>query len=378
MAPSLARWARRAPTMRCRAAVLAAMAALLPLAAHAQSWPAYLSYLTGSSVTGTTSGWSYTVAPSVSVNQWDAGASRFIFLGSFSKWVMIGPSRCPTGYELAGQLFTGGASDGSACPPRETMVTFACSTDGSTQIDSQVFSESPTCRYQLRMLVNCGGSDVPGLVCAPSPLPAPTPTPCPWAVAGDATLLGSDPTSGCFPVQLTPSGASKVGAAWQRTRMRVDDTVRMQFTLSVTDASGGYADGMAFVLHRDFRGFTALGGAGGAVGLASGGSNIRAVAPSFGLLFDTYNSGSSSSFDFVSNGSVPTAGSVVLTPTFDWWYSGGVAVDVTYNINTRMLSACYGAASGPSTYSACQTRAIDLPAALGCASDEACYAYYGA
>jgi hypothetical protein len=110
--------------------------------------------------------------------------------------------------------------------------------------------------------------------------------------AGAATLDGLDlnlvgtanlPSSGtdAGELQLTPAGAgSPVGAAWIASPLSTTQSFSTTFTFDFSNPSGiGMADGFAFAMQN--AGTSALGGAGGAIGLAGINGAIGAELQTF-------------------------------------------------------------------------------------------------
>ena len=96
-----------------------------------------------------------------------------------------------------------------------------------------------------------------------------------WSAVGAAQA-----TSGSAATLTT--GTSQANALWSPVMIDTRASFAASFTLAVTGSGG--ADGMSFGFHTDPRGFSAVGGAGGNVGLFGG------LAPWVGLAIWDYNS----------------------------------------------------------------------------------------
>ncbi len=129
----------------------------------------------------------------------------------------------------------------------------------------------------------------------------------PLARVGTATDDGGN----CYTL-TTPAPNNQAGAIWSPNTINLNNGFVLEGELYFGfDNSGdnrGNADGIAFALHRDDRGTSAIGGYGGsyAIALTNG---TEAVAPSFGFEFDTYPNGSEPTvdhFSFWGNGDVYT------------------------------------------------------------------------
>ena len=102
---------------------------------------------------------------------------------------------------------------------------------------------------------------------------------------GDATSITQGNGCGagdCF--ELTADANGEAGAVWSNTQMDLDQPFEVCFSMNFGNSDNG-GDGMAFVLHTDTDGNTALGGGGGDIGY---GGN-PGIEPSVAIEFDTWD-----------------------------------------------------------------------------------------
>ncbi len=103
-----------------------------------------------------------------------------------------------------------------------------------------------------------------------------------WAIIGDAYPNGDS-------IVLTPSSRNKAGAAWFRNAVDLSANFDLKFEVFFGTRDSRGADGVAFVMHRDARGFGAIGEGGPGMGFA----DVRPtqgslkIMPSLGVEFDT-------------------------------------------------------------------------------------------
>lgn len=117
-------------------------------------------------------------------------------------------------------------------------------------------------------------------------LVATTPSKAQWNTVEDATALGGD----CF--QLTPPFANdQRGAVWNTTQMDLNEDFTLRFTANFGSIDGLGADGIAFVMHRDPDGTTAIGGAAEGIGYADYVLTPDEINPSVAVEFDTWYNG---------------------------------------------------------------------------------------
>lgn len=112
-------------------------------------------------------------------------------------------------------------------------------------------------------------------------------TGCPaFDLVGTGAADGGD----CYTLTTTAPN-NQAGAAWSQTQLDLNNSfiigAEVFFGNDVNPANTDGADGLAFALHNDPRGNAAIGGYGGSYGIALP-NGTQAVAPSFGIEFDTY------------------------------------------------------------------------------------------
>lgn len=109
-----------------------------------------------------------------------------------------------------------------------------------------------------------------------------------WNTEGDATAIVGSPN--CF--QLTPPFANdQRGAVWNTAQLDLNEDFTLRFTANFGSIDGLGADGIAFVMHRDPDGTTAIGGAAEGIGYAHYVLTPDEVSPSVAVEFDTWYNG---------------------------------------------------------------------------------------
>lgn len=99
----------------------------------------------------------------------------------------------------------------------------------------------------------------------------------------------------CF--KITANEYNQRGAVWSQDKIDLTQPLELEFTIYLGDVDAEGADGIAFVLHNDPRGFNAKGTPGGGLGFgyepffssSDPKAVLDAIVPSVGIEFDTYN-----------------------------------------------------------------------------------------
>lgn len=116
---------------------------------------------------------------------------------------------------------------------------------------------------------------------------------------GTASSTDSVCSGDCF--ELTPNENWKSAAVWNSTKLDLEQGFTICFNLNLGSSNAG-ADGIAFVLHNDSRGTSALGGLGGYMGYGNkhpgqSGDSGSTITPSLAVEFDTYYNGTAGDFN---------------------------------------------------------------------------------
>ena len=103
--------------------------------------------------------------------------------------------------------------------------------------------------------------------------------------AGDAAALGDNS------FRITADLNNEAGAAWYKARANLAFDFQFAFQINLGSRNADGADGLAFVLHNDSRGYAAFGGAGIGLGYAedpTGTHTESPIEPSIAIEFDTW------------------------------------------------------------------------------------------
>ena len=119
-----------------------------------------------------------------------------------------------------------------------------------------------------------------------------------WVLQGNAYFNGSQ-------MVLTPNAASQIGAAWMDSQINLNQNFDISYTFNFGSNDAGGADGIAFVLHRDSRGSSTVGG--GTLGEWIG---MNGIYPAIAVEADTYQNTSQGdpAYDHIGVDEYPSSG----------------------------------------------------------------------
>ncbi len=104
------------------------------------------------------------------------------------------------------------------------------------------------------------------------------------------TMNGTAAVSGAV-LRVTPGSSSAIGATWRTQPVSVSAGFDTTFSFQISSLVFGGADGIAFVIHDDPRGASAIGGDGSAMGYGTQAAAQIPIANSLAIEIDTYNAG---------------------------------------------------------------------------------------
>lgn len=164
-----------------------------------------------------------------------------------------------------------------------------------------------------------------------SPTPAGTPLPCRlptcttnWTIVGNGTQISSG-------VRLTDDAFFQKAAAWSDFRLDLSQSWTIQYDFYLGDKENG-ADGIAFVMHDDPRGLSALGLDGAGLGYGDA-PPIIGVKPSLAIEFDTYRNTGDPAEDHSSINLNGNFASAVMGPVQTSASSNNVEDDLVHRVS---------------------------------------------
>ena len=129
---------------------------------------------------------------------------------------------------------------------------------------------------------------------------------CNTSVLDNATEVGANG------FQLTTETTNQFGRIWLGDSIDLAEPLRLDFRILLGSRDANGADGIAFTMHRDPRGYDARGRVGGDLGVGQvlGGGSFTKIQPAVSIEFDTWDNGSSDpSYDHTNlffNGNITT------------------------------------------------------------------------
>lgn len=119
-------------------------------------------------------------------------------------------------------------------------------------------------------------------------------------------------------ISVTPPIRASAGAIWRSDAQTVTNGFVSNFSFRIGDISGIGSDGLAFVIHNDPRGDTAIGGTGGAMGYATNTvyPSQTGIANGLAIEFDAWNNeGDWADFNSAHHVSVQSMGQLTMIPS---------------------------------------------------------------
>ena len=305
---------------------------------------------------------SQTASPSSTASRSDTASGTATTTASASSTQIASVS--PTGTQTPSPSDTGSYTATSTVTPTNTASPSSTGSHSATATNTASNTNTPT--------------GTPSKTGTATGTPTPTATATAWAVVADARFIVN---TGQLPIALTKSTLYSEGAAWWAGEFYADGFVAsMAFSVD-TISSGGCADGIAFVIHRDPRGAASIGAFGNSVGYANGTNSISqfvaGIQNGYAMKFDTYNGATSSSMGPLIGRAVPAAAaSVATTGLFDFCNGDTFTATLFYNAATQNMTLLMASSVSSRSYSYPGT---DLRTALGCPpTTVGCLAWFGA
>ncbi len=184
-----------------------------------------------------------------------------------------------------------GAEDGTAMVTPNPAGNYTYLWDDPGAQTTAMLSGLAAGTYSVTVTNQDNGCVAVGSVAVGANCPALTP-------AGTATPDGGN----CYTL-TTPAPDNQAAAIWAPDVINLNNEfiieAEVYFGEDFSPDNRDGADGIAFTLHQNGRGTAALGGYGGSYGISIE-NGTEAVAPSFGVEFDTYPNGGEPAFDHLS------------------------------------------------------------------------------